>query len=105
MSPVLALALAGASTYVLRAGSVRMFNSTEVPLRVDRALRHAAVGVMATLIVTSLASRPSIGALTAPEVAGLLVAVVAARRTTNTTVVMAAGLTAYVIVDVATRLL
>jgi branched-subunit amino acid transport protein len=102
MGPLLAVALAGVGTYLLRAGSVRLFGARAVPRRVDQVLRHAAVGVMATLIVTGLAQRPSIGAITAPQAAGLLCAVVAARRTNNTTVVMAAGLTAYVVAGVVT---
>lgn len=99
MTAVAGLCLAAVGTYAMRLGSVRLFGSRPVPTVPARLLRHAALGIMASLAVASLPGSASAGGVTAAGVAGVAAVVVAARRSTDITVIMAVGVAAYALVD------
>lgn len=99
MRAVVALCLAAVGTYAIRLGSVRAFGSRPVPPVAARVLRHAAIGIMSSLAISSLPGSGSTAALTAAAVAGAAAVVVAAQRLGNMAAVMAIGVAVYGIIE------
>ena len=95
MTALGALLLASAGTYLIRVGSVRAFDGREVRPAAARMLRLAALGTMASLVVSSLPTSPGALRLDPASIVGLLAATLAARRTGSATVIMAVGVVAY----------
>lgn len=98
MSAIVGLCLASVGTYAMRIGSVRLFGSRPLPAAATRILRHAALGVMASLAISSLTDPGGAGGVTAAGLAGVAAVVVASRRCGDLTTVMAVGVAAYALV-------
>jgi branched-subunit amino acid transport protein len=95
MTWLAALVLAGIGTFALRFGSVRSFEERTMRPVVTRMLRHAALAILASLAITNLPHATAADGPTAASIIGLAVTVVAARRLSNLTAIMAIGIGAY----------
>jgi branched-subunit amino acid transport protein len=95
VTAAVALGLASVATYAIRVGSVRAFDRRHLPPIAGRVLRHAALGIMASLVITTLPASSAAGGIGAASAAGLAASTVTARRTNNMTLIMLAGIAAY----------
>ena len=95
MSAAVALLIAAAGTFALRYGSVRALAQRRIPPAVEGALRHAALAVIAALVVASLPSSGRMGLPSAGAVVALMAAAVVARRTRNITAAIAVAMVFY----------
>lgn len=99
MIALAAVLLATAGTFAMRAGSVRAFESRDLPPTATRMLRHAAVAIMASLVITNLPATSAPGGVGAASATGLVAALLVARRTPSPTVVMVVAVAVYALTD------
>lgn len=92
---VAGLLLATGGTYLLRYASVRSFSSRTLDARVAAVLRHAALGIMASLVIASLPADHGPPLTDVASLTGLTVGLVASRRLTNVSAVVALGVAGY----------
>ena len=92
---VAGLLVATAGTYLTRYASVRSFSNRSLDARVAAVLRHAALGIMASLVIASLPAGDGAPLTDVAALAGLGVGIVASRRLTNVSVVVALGVAGY----------
>jgi branched-subunit amino acid transport protein len=95
VTAIVALGLASIATYAIRVGSVGAFQLRQLPPTAGLILRHAALGIMASLVITTLPSSSALGGIGAASAAGLLASTGAARRTGNLTLIMLVGVAAF----------
>ena len=95
MSSAVALLVAAAGTFALRYGSVRALAHRRIPPAVEDTLRHAALAVIAALVVASLPSSGGAGLPPVGAVVALVAATVVARRTRNITVAITVAVVVY----------
>jgi branched-subunit amino acid transport protein len=95
MNAAAALCAATVGTFALRQLSVRALANRELPPVVGHALRHAALAVMAALVMSSLPTTERLDLPTAAAIAGTGAACVIARRTRNLAAAIAIGLVVY----------
>jgi branched-subunit amino acid transport protein len=95
VTAIVALGLASIATYAIRVGSVGAFQLRQLPPTAGLVLRHAALGIMASLVITTLPAPASSGGIGAAGAAGLVASIAAARRTGNLTLIMLVGVVAY----------
>lgn len=96
---VIAVTAATMATYAIRLGSTRLAGGSLTP-RARRALRLAAVAVLASLAVSNFPTAGG-GALTA-SLLGVIAAVVTARCRPNPSLVMGVGVAVFGVVDLVT---
>ncbi|MDY7100711.1 MAG: AzlD domain-containing protein [Actinomycetota bacterium] len=85
MNAVAGLLVASLATYAIRLAAVVAVGAKPLPARVERALRHAAVAVLASFVMSGFVGRDGVGALTAAAALASVAAVVVARLTRNIT--------------------
>lgn len=102
MNALLGLLLASLATYGIRVGAVVVVGARPLPARVERALRHAAIAVLASFVMSGFVGRDGIGALTAAAIVGGTGAVVVARLTRNITLAVLAAAVLYALADAVT---
>jgi branched-subunit amino acid transport protein len=95
MNATAALLAATVGTFALRQISVRALADRELPVVVRQALRHAALAIMAVLVMSNLPTTQRLGSSTAAAVASLAAVCVVARRTRHLAVAIAVGIVAY----------
>jgi uncharacterized membrane protein len=92
MSHLLALVLTATGTYALRAGAVHLLAEREMSARLQDALRHASLAVMAVIAASSM---PTIGrAPTSVAVVSVTAAAVASRRISHLALIVPIGVAA-----------
>ena len=97
MSWVAGLLLATCGTYGIRLVGVHVFLRRSVPPAAERILRHAALGILASLALTSVTGAGDAAAMTLPTAVGLGATVIAARRYGNLAAVMLLGIAAQLV--------
>ena len=95
MNALAAFLLASVGTYALRHVSARALANRQLPPVIGVVLRHAALAVMAALVISSLPRTGELGAHSASAIAGLAAAGIVARRTESVTTAIAIGITMY----------
>lgn len=95
MNATAALLVAALGTFALRQVSVRALAHRPLPPALGITLRHAALAVMAALIVSSSPSTGRLGVPSLAAAAGLGATAVVARRTRSITPALAIGIATY----------
>lgn len=95
MNAAAALLTASLGTYALRHFSVRALANRQLPPAIGFALRHAALAVMAALVMSSLQPAEEVGLPSVSALVGLGAAGIIARRSKNVTAAIAIGITTY----------
>lgn len=95
MNAAAALLTASLGTYALRHVSVRALANRELPPAIAITLRHAALAVMAALVMSSIPPTGEVGLPPASAIVALLAAGIIARRSENVTAAIAIGITVY----------
>jgi branched-subunit amino acid transport protein len=95
MNAVAALLVASLSTFALRYGSVRVLADRRLPPAVEVTLRHAALAIMAALVMSSLPRTGRLGLPAAAALAAVAGAGAVARRSRNITAAIAIGVAIY----------
>ena len=95
MNAAAALLTATVGTFALRQLSVRALANRELPVPVGQALRHAALAVMAVLVMSSLPITERLGTPTAAAIAGTAAVCVIARRSRNVAAAIGIGIITY----------
>lgn len=98
-----ALLLAATGTYLLRVGSVVAFTARPLAPTVSVILRHAALAVMGSIAVASLPGEGPAAVSDLPNVAGIVAAVVAARRGRSTVTVIGIAVAVSLLLEHITR--
>jgi branched-subunit amino acid transport protein len=99
VTALVALAVASLATYGIRIGAVVAVGARPLPARVERALRHAAIAVLATFVMSGFVGRDGVGALTAAAVVGGLGAVAVARLSRNINLAVLAAAVLYALTE------
>ena len=92
MNAAAALLVAALGTFALRQISVRLLAHRELPPAVGVILRHAALGVMAALVVSSSPSAGPLGVPSPAAVAGVAATAIVARRARKLAAAIAIGI-------------
>ena len=95
MNAAAALLVASVGTYALRHFSVRALANRQLAPAVGITLRHAALAVMAALVMSALPPTGEVGLPSSSAMVGLVAAAVIARRLGNVTAAIAVGITMY----------
>lgn len=95
MNAAAALLTASLGTYAFRHFSVRTLANRQLPPAIGAILRHAALAVMAALVMSSLHPTGEVGLPSASAIVGLAAAGFVARRSENITAAIAIGITTY----------
>lgn len=96
MNAAAALLIASLGTYALRQFSVRALANRQLPPAVGTTLRHAALAVMAALVMSSIHPTGQGGLPAASALVGLAAAGIIARRSENVAAAIAIGIATYV---------
>lgn len=93
MSWAAALVLASAGTFAIRFASSAGLGALQLSVRGQRILRHAAIGILAAMAVSTLPADATGSAI--PSVVALAATGLALTRTKNLAVAMAVGVAGY----------
>jgi len=99
MTSFAALLVAALGTYALRSGSVPAFTTRTLQDRNAVLLRHAALAIMASLTIASLPGPAGNPQVTLASSTALAVAVLVARRVSDTTAIIGLAVAAYTLVN------
>ena len=95
MNAAAALLVASLGTFALRQISVRVLAHREVRPVIGVTLRHAALAVMAALVVSSSPSAGRLGVPSLAAAAGMAATAIVARRTRNLAAALAVGIVVF----------
>jgi branched-subunit amino acid transport protein len=95
MDLLLIVLAAAAGTWFLRVALIGLLPAERLPARLRRALDDVAPVVLAAMLANALVAGRGVSALASPALVGVLVAALAAWRTSNLVVTVTTGILAY----------